>query len=119
MVDFDKGYLPFFFNWVDLTSALTDEDFGRVVRALVENFRDGTDPENLPMHLHMAYVFMLDGAKRAVEHQRSTSSKRRENANNRWNKPERKPEHLDFDVDAAVQRALDRSYSQINQDDGL
>ena len=120
MVDFDKGYLPFFFNWVDNTATLTDKDFGRVVRALVEHFRDGRDPENLPKHLQMAYFFMLDGAKRAVEYQKNASAKARELAGNRWKKsekkPEKKPEFIDFDVEDQFKRSLERTYGNPEQE---
>ena len=112
MVDFDKGYFPFFFNWVDLTSSLTNGDFGRVVRALCEHFRDGKDPENMPLHLMMAYSFMLDGAERAVAHQKRASERGRENASSRWKKEEKKPQHCDFNINSAWGRALERSYGK-------
>jgi len=117
MADFDKGYMPFFFNWVEITSLLSDEDFGRVVRALCEHFRDGRSPEGIPLHLQMAYAFMLDSAERAVAYQKRVSERNKQNAAARWKKEEKKPQFCNFDVNEAFKRALERSYGDMEKDD--
>ena len=114
MADFDKGYMPFFFNWVEITSLLSDEDFGKVVRALCEHFKDGKSPEGIPLHLQMTYAFMLDGAERAVAYQKRVSERNKQNAAARWNKEEKKkkPDFYNFDPEDAFKRALERSYGK-------
>lgn len=111
MVDFDRGYFPFFFNWVDMTRMLSDGELGLLVRAMCEHFRDGTERE-LPREIMTAYLFMVDGARRAVEHQKSASARAKENASARWKKEPPKNEYINFDVDEAFSRALERSYGK-------
>ena len=109
MVDFEKGYLPFFFNWIDLMRDLHDDEIGMLVRAVCEHFRGGTERQ-LSREMMTIYLFMLDAARRVVDHQTNATAKARESANARWKKNERKPEVIDFDVDDAYGRALERTY---------
>ena len=100
MVDFEKGYIPFFFKWTELTDDFSDAEFGGLVRDLCRYFKDGTAPTSQNPRQRTAFVFMLDAAERVVEYQKTASERGKQNANNRWKKPEKKPEHIDFDVDA-------------------
>ena len=112
MVDFEKGYIPFFFKWTELTDDFSDAEFGGLVRDLCRYFKDGTAPTSQNPRQRTAFVFMLDAAERVVEYQKTSSERGKQNANNRWKKPEKKPEHIDFDVDAAFGRALERTYGK-------
>ncbi len=61
-------YLPFYFEWNDTLSALTDEDFGRLVRALLDFARTGGEAEEIaeasPLVL-MAYKFITSSITRS------------------------------------------------------
>ena len=110
MVDFEKGYIPFFFKWSELTDDFSDAEFGKLVRDLCRYFKDGTAPTGSNPRQRTAFAFMLDAAERVVEYRKSISERGRQNAAARWNKREKKPEFIDFDVDEAIKRALERSY---------
>ena len=110
MVDFEKGYIPFFYKWSDLTDDFSDAEFGELVRHLCKYFKNGAAPDFSTPRQRTAFGFILDAAERVVEYQKNVSVKARESANSRWKKNERKPEVIDFDVDDAYGRALERTY---------
>lgn len=115
MVDFNKGYFPFFFNWVKLTARLSNEEFGMAVRALCGHFEDGSEPDDISDIAHISYAFMLDGAERAVDYQKRASDRGRENAAARWKKDEKnekKQKNCSFDVSETFEIALERTYGK-------
>ena len=95
MVDFEKGYIPFFFKWAELTDDFSDAEFGGLVRALCRYFKDGTAPKGSNPRQRTAFAFMLDAAERVVEYQKIASERGKQNASNRWKKPEKKPENIE------------------------
>jgi hypothetical protein len=47
MKEYKELYLPLFYNWVEFTEELSDEEFGILIRALLLNARENAVPENL------------------------------------------------------------------------
>ena len=111
MVDFEKGYIPFFYKWSDLTDDFSDAEFGELVRHLCKYFKNGETSGFSTPRQRTAFGFMLDAAERVVEYQKNVSVKARENANARWKKEAPKPEHIDFDAEAAFKRGVERTYN--------
>lgn len=85
MKEYKELYLPLFYNWLEFTEELSDEEFGILIRALLLNARENAVPENLDAKIKIVYKFMLDSAKRAHESQKNLSQTRREAVNKRWN----------------------------------
>lgn len=112
MVDFNKGYFPFFFNWVDRTARLSNEEFGIAVRALCDHFKDGSEPDGISDVAHISYSFMLDGAERAVDYQKRASDRGKENAAARWKKDEKSQKNYGVAVSETFELALDRTYGK-------
>ena len=89
MSEYKELYLPFYFNWRDMTEELSDEELGIILRALLDNFADRSVPDELSDKMKIIYKFMLDSAVRTHTGQRELSEKRRESANKRWSKYEK------------------------------
>ena len=64
----EKLYLPFYFEWMDAIASLSDEDYGRLVRAIF-NFSKGGCKGEIPTKLSppakMAYHFITSSIKHA------------------------------------------------------
>lgn len=66
-------YLPLYFNYLNQFALLTDEQVGRLIRALLLHGRDGADPEfDKNSSIYMAYSFILDNSERAAERLRES-----------------------------------------------
>ena len=113
--DNDRKYFPLHYKWIELTGELSDEEFGKLMRALLDGFSSGNEPEGLPLHLTIAYRFIIDAAQRVVEHREQVASRSKLNAESRWGKSARRDEtsNVDFDVDDAFDRAVKRSYKNM------
>jgi hypothetical protein len=99
MKEYKELYLPLFYNWVEFTEELSDEEFGILIRALLLNARENAVPENLDAKIKIVYKFMLDSAKRAHESQKNLAQKRSESSNKRWH-PSDANECKDMQTDA-------------------
>ena len=106
MKEYKEMYLPLFFNWFDMTEGLTDEEFGRVIRALISNELCERDaPEWFSSAEKIAYSFMFDAAKRTHEGQKNLSKKRSECSNKRWH-PNDANECKDMQTDANACKSM-------------
>jgi hypothetical protein len=86
MNDYEKLYLPFYFNWYEMTLSYTYEEMGRLLRALLRSEMSGKlVEEDLTEKLKVVCYMMLDSAKRTHMNQSLLSEKRRTAANARWN----------------------------------
>ena len=66
-------YLPLYFNYLNQFALLTDEQVGRLFRALLLHGRDGADPDfDKNSSIYMAYSFILDNSERAAERLRES-----------------------------------------------
>ena len=66
-------YLPLYFNYLNQFALLTDEQVGRLIRALLLHGRDGADPDfDKNSSIYMAYSFILDNSERAAERLRES-----------------------------------------------
>lgn len=66
-------YLPLYFNYLNQFALLTDEQVGRLIRALLLHGRDGADPDfDKNSNIYMAYSFILDNSERAAERLRES-----------------------------------------------
>ena len=57
-----KLFLPLFYNTLEFTESLTNEEFGRLVRELLRSGGSTDYKPTLPQGLIIAYNFMLDNA---------------------------------------------------------
>lgn len=66
-------YLPLYFNYLNQFALLTDDQVGRLIRALLLHGRDGADPDfDKNSSIYMAYSFILDNSERAAERLRES-----------------------------------------------
>ena len=66
-------YFPLYFNYLNQFALLTDEQVGRLIRALLLHGRDGADPDfDKNSSIYMAYSFILDNSERAAERLRES-----------------------------------------------
>lgn len=102
-------YFPVFYNCLEITDTLTDEEFGILLRALLKHVPEGTLPNGLPPNLLMAYRFMLDSAIRVFNsHGRWANGEKRRRTENKSGSILQRG----FDPEEAFQTALKRSYGK-------
>ena len=111
MTNENKIFLPVFYNSLDLTENLSDEEFGILLRELLRSRGERGYSANLPRHLKLAYNFMLDNAIRifngGVKLRMEKAVKFAPRKNGGSEQRERS-----FDVDDAFKKALARTYGQ-------
>jgi hypothetical protein len=78
----DKVFLPFYYSWRDKTKNLSDEEFGRLTRAILLYSETGELTSGFSDLGEMAYEFITDVIKRS----QIKSEIYRQNINKRWNK---------------------------------
>lgn len=61
----DKVYLPFYYSWLEITEGMSNEDFGKLVRAILLFSQNGTETKFDTPTLGIAYSFMVDVILRA------------------------------------------------------
>ena len=76
----EKLYLPFYYSWRDKTKNLSDEEFGKLARAILLYSETGEQTGGFSDLGEMAYEFITDVIKRA----QTKSEIYRQNANKRW-----------------------------------
>ena len=110
MTNENKIFLPVFYNSLELTENLSDEEFGRLLRELLRSRGERGYSANLPVHLNLAYNFMLDNAIRifngGVKFRTDKGAKYAPRKNG-GSEPERS-----FDGEDAFKKALARTYGQ-------
>lgn len=133
MNDYEKLFFPFHYKWIAMTRELSDADFGLLIRKLLGDFMtDAGEPADLPTELLIPYRFIKDAAERVIEHKKKAGEEGRRLAEKRWGAKadatgEQKPKNesrtgwrgtkfVDFDVNEAFERALKRSYPEIEED---
>ena len=78
----DKVFLPFYYSWRDKTKNLSDEEFGKLTRAILLYSETGELTSGFSDLGEMAYEFITDVIKRSQK----KSETYRQNANKRWSK---------------------------------
>ena len=78
----DKVYLPFYYSWLEITEGMSDEDFGKLVRAILLFSQSGRETEFVNDTLRISYNFIVDIIIRAQK----KSETNRQNVNKRWAK---------------------------------
>ena len=78
----DKVFLPFYYSWRDKTKNLSNEEFGKLTRAILLYSETGELTSGFSDLGEMAYEFITDVIKRA----QIKSETYRQNANKRWTK---------------------------------
>ena len=106
MADEKKIFFPLFYNSLELTESLSDEEFGKLTRELLRSAGKKEYSANLEPKLTMAYNFMLDSAIRIF----TTYAKPKYYSHSA--KPKNK--EYNFDPDEAFEKALARSYEGEN-----
>ena len=104
MTEENKIFFPLFYNTLELTGSLSDEEFGWLVRELLRSGGTKEYSPSLDPKLMLAYCFILDGAIRIFNtyskdkiHEKSKKDNKRE---------------YSFDPEEAFRIALARSYSE-------
>ena len=106
MTEETKVFFPLFYNTLELTSSLSNEEFGVLIRELLNSRGSRDYSTSLPTNLIVPYKFMLDNAirifnlaytKRAPQGKKGSTKKESERQG-------------DFDAEEAFQKALMRSY---------
>lgn len=108
MTNENKIFLPVFYNSLELTETLSNEEFGLLLRELLRSRGQKEYSANLPMHLRLAYNFMLDNAirifnmnlKYPMDKGAKGSSRKKLGTEN----------ERSFDGEEAFQKALARTY---------
>ena len=77
---------------------LTDEQAGKLFKALFEFAKDGTETDFNDGMIAMAFSFMTDSIKRDTERYESICQKRAENIKKRWNKKQNEGNTNDTNV---------------------
>ena len=71
-------YLPLYYSYIEQLRLLTPEQAGRLIMALLEHGRDGTEPDfPRDSNLYMAFSFIADNAQRAENRGLDLLEKRR------------------------------------------
>lgn len=55
----DKVYLPFYYSWRDITDSLSDQEFGKLVRAVLLYSETGAITEGFTKVAETSYKFMI------------------------------------------------------------
>ena len=77
----DKVFLPFYYSWRDKTKNLSNEEFGKLTRAILLYSETGELTSGFSDLGEMAYEFITDVIKRAQKR----ADEGRKAANKRWN----------------------------------
>ena len=106
MADEKNLFIPVFYSAKEITSSLSDGEFGLLIRELLASGGKMDYKPSLKPHLLMAYKFMLESANRVFgsyygSSERSRGCKSSQRASN--------PAGED-DKDEAYERAFERSY---------
>lgn len=113
MSDTKNLYMPIFYNTLELTAELSDEEFGIVIRALLTKLgNDLPREESMPVKLKIAYNYMLDAAKRIIERENSGSQKSFAKKDKAEKEPFPVKRYGNFDPREAFEKALERSYGK-------
>lgn len=114
MKNTENLYFPFFYNYYDITSCMSDEEFGRLIRIVTLNLR-GEETE-VPRELLIAYNFIYDDAMRMFKLKNSASRKRQsaeaEKREKQKDREKEKERYGDFDAELAFKNALIRTYGK-------
>lgn len=81
----NMAYFPAYFSYARTLSGLTDEQFGRVMRAAIEYTEKGTVPDLDALEM-MGFAFIKEDIDRAKDHYETVCERRREAINKRWGK---------------------------------
>ena len=108
MTNENKIFLPVFYSSLELTENLSDEEFGKLLRELLRSRGERGYSANLPMHLNLAYNFMLDNAIRIF----NCGLKRPFDKGGKYTPRKSGTGELErsFDGEDAFQKALARTY---------
>ena len=106
-------YMPIFYNSLELASALSDEEFGRVVRLLLSRlgYNKEGDLNSLSLTERMAYGFMLDGAMRIIGREKPDASGTAATPP-RSGGYKNEVRRFNFDPSEAFQKAIERTYGK-------
>ena len=120
----DWNYIPFFRDTISRMSELTDEEFGRVARAVATADDFNARPEGLNDKLYMMYKIIVGEAMRVYSYRtekREAMEKRRQarrkaDAKSTPQKGSRQASYSpdDIDPDEALRLALLRSFGEEN-----
>jgi len=102
MTEENKIFFPLFYNVLELTGSLSDEEFGWLVRELLKSGGTKEYSPSLDSKLMLAYCFILDGAIRIFNTYSRDKIQEKSKKNNK--------REYNFDPDEAFRIALARSY---------
>ena len=109
MSEINKIFFPLFYNSLQITESLSDEEFGRLVRELLKSEGRKEYPANLTPNIILAYHFMLDDAIRIFSLSFTRGARNRSSFADKKNDKTRLG---DFDTEDSFQKALTRSYGE-------
>lgn len=81
----DMKFLPLFFSYGETLASLTDEQFGKVIRAALAYMQTGTAPQLEPIEA-LAFEIIKRDAERSADKYEEICQKRRDAINKRWEK---------------------------------
>lgn len=108
MSDYKNLYFPLFYEWIKSAEPISDEDFGRIVRAVSRSMQGEDAVSELPSELRAICNFMINGAQRIFENSQAQSYSRAWNKKGARQESEEKREY----IENAFQKALERSYGK-------
>lgn len=74
------------YDYMEQFSALSDEEFGTLIRSAISYERDGVLPEFTEKHLSLAFSVMKGNIDRNMERYQKTCEQNRRNIQKRWGK---------------------------------
>ncbi len=98
-------FMPIFYSALEITSALSDGEFGQIIRELLASGGKKDYVPNLPSALAIAYKFMLESAIRVFGNSYSSAGK---SSKQKYSRRELSPEEADY-AEEVFKRALERS----------
>ena len=104
-------FIPIFYSAREITSTLSNEEFGKIIRALLASGGKKDYVPNLAPHLLIAYNFMLDSAIRVFGNSYG-QSQQRTGSGYKSSKRELSSEEADY-ADEVFDLAVRRSYGEI------
>ncbi len=107
----NKLYFPLFYKYSNLLSALTKEELGELIYAILISCGEVPPKEALDSKLEVIYKLMVNDASRLFL--KNVKKPCGEYKGSREKQPQ-KMRYGDFDVEEAFQKALARSYAHLD-----
>lgn len=113
------NYFPIFKSTERLMAELSDEDFGKIIRAAIVAKKDGRRPEGLSDTLYILYKVIVEEANRVYERREEKELARERRRSSRKGAKAIQIDHYgsdDISPEEALRLALERSFGNEDED---